>query len=177
MFSSLNCCTLFPQIILLMSEAVLLFSVWSSPVQSLNRASKVQWHWVLQASCLACAFTGLAVITANKVQAGKQHYTTWHGLVGITVIGSMVIQATGGIVIIWPELLPLKVRRVTLKRLHATYGVMNYCGAVLALFLGLYSTWFLSSVANTVIWTLCAASLAFLVITLPLQVAYNYIFC
>ena len=155
-----------------MSEAVLLFSQWSSPVQGSPRANKVQWHWVLQACSLLCAYTGLAVITVNKVQAGKQHYTTWHGMVGITVCGSLAVQAAGGIAIMWPGVLPLKVRPVVLKKIHAAYGVTNYCGALLALLLGLYSTWFVASAAGSVVWNVCIFSLLFLAISLP----YNY-FC
>lgn len=160
-----------------MSEAVLLFSTWSSPVHSYSRVSKIQWHWVLQACSLLCAYTGLAVITASKVQAEKQHYTTWHGLVGITVCGSIAVQAAGGIAIMWPGVLPFNVRLVVLKRIHAAYGVANYCGALLALLLGLYSTWFLASAINGMVWTVCAFSLLLLVLALPIQVAYNYVRC
>ena len=138
------------------------------------RASKVQWHWVLQACSLLSAYTGLAVITARKVQAGKQHYTTWHGVMGISVCGSIALQAAGGIAVMWPGALPFKARPVVLKRLHAVCGVANYCGALLTLFLGLYSTWFAATAASNVVWTLCSASLLLLAFTLPLQVAYNY---
>lgn len=159
-----------------MSEAVLLFSVWSSPVQgsSSSRADKVQWHWVLQACSLLCAYTGLAVITANKVQAGKQHYTSWHGVVGISVCGGIALQAAGGIAVMWPNVLPFKVRPVTLKRLHAVCGIVNYCGALLALLLGLYSTWFVASSANALVWMACLCSLVLLAVAIPLQVIYNH---
>jgi cytochrome b-561 domain-containing protein 2 len=160
--------------VLLMSEAILLFAVWSSPVHGYSRASKIQWHWVLQACSLLCAYTGLAVITANKVQAGKQHYTTWHGMAGITVCGSISAQAAGGIAIMWPGVLPFKVRPVVLKRIHAAFGVANYCGALLVLLLGLYSTWFVASAANSVVWNTCAISLLLLALALPIQVAYNF---
>ena len=160
-----------------MSEAILLFSVWSSPMHGSPRASKVQWHWALQASSLLCAYTGLAVITVNKVQAGKQHYTSWHGLAGITLCGAIALQAAGGIAIMWPGVLPFKVRPVVLKRVHAAYGVANYCGALFVLLLGLYSTWFVATAANTVVWTVCVCSLFLLALTLPIQVAYNYVSC
>ena len=151
-----------------------MFSAWSSPIPGSVRASKVQWHWVLQACCLFCAYTALAVITTNKVQAGKQHYTTWHGMAGITVCGSIALQIAGGVAVMWPALLPFKFRLVVLKRLHAVCGVVNYCGALLALFLGLYSTWFTATAAPFV-WTMCLASLLLLALVLPLQVVYNSI--
>ena len=165
------CCIV--QFGLLMSEAVLLFSRWSSPVQGLPRTTKVQWHWVLQACALLCAYTGLAVITVNKMQAGKQHYATWHGMVGISVSGSMAVQTAGGIAVMWPGILPFNVRLVTLKRLHAVCGAINYTGAVLTLMLGLCSTWFLAS-ASHLVWMTCVCSLALLMIAIPLQVANNH---
>ena len=167
-------CVLAPQFVLLMSEGVLLFSVWSSPMQASVRAGKVQWHWILQACTLLCAYTGLAVITANKVQAGKQHYTTWHGAVGISVSGSIAVQAAGGIAVLWPDILPFKPRPVTLKKLHAVCGVANYCGALLALVLGLYSTWFVASAANSLVWMVCLCSLFLLAAAIPLQVINNH---
>ena len=156
-----------------MSEGVLLFSVWSSPIQR-SRAGKVQWHWMLQACTLLCGYTGLAVITANKMQAGKQHYTTWHGVVGISVSGSIAVQAAGGIAVLWPNILPFKLRPVTLKKLHALCGVTNYSGALLALVLGLYSTWFVASVANSLVWVVCLCSLLLLAAAIPLQVINNH---
>ena len=162
------------QFVLLMSEALLLFSPWSSPVQGSARAAKVQWHWMLQACALLCAYTGLAVITVNKVQAGKQHYTSWHGTAGILVCASIAVQVAGGISLMWPDILPFKLRLVTHKRLHAVCGVANYCGAVCALMLGLYTTWFVASAANGAVWMVCSCSLVLLAATLPVQVARNH---
>lgn len=162
------------QFVLLMSEAVLLFSSWSSPLQSSVRPTKVQWHWMLQACTLLCAYTGLAVITVNKMKAGKQHYTSWHGIIGISVTGSIAVQAAGGIAVMWPNILPFKLRLVTMKKLHAICGVINYIGALLALILGLYSTWFVASAANSLVWMTCLFSLIMLALTIPLQVIINH---
>ena len=162
------------QFVLLASEAILLFSVWSSPAQQSVRSDRVQWHWILQACSLLCVYTGLAVITVNKVQGGKQHYTSWHGLMGISVSGSIAVQAAGGIAVMWPSILPFQLRPVTMKRLHAVFGVANYLGAMLTLLLGLYSTWFVATAANSLVWMTCVFSLVVLVLALPLQVVYNH---
>lgn len=134
----------------------------------------MQWHWMLQACALLCLYTGLAVITVNKVQRGKQHYTTWHGMMGISVCGAIALQAAGGIAVMWPNTLPFQLRLVTLKRLHAVFGVANYWGAMLTLLLGLYSTWFMASAANSLVWMTCLCSLVVLGLALPLQVIYNH---
>jgi len=65
-----------------MLEAVLLFSPISSVIRGAGYTTKRQWHWMLQACAVAAALTGFAVITTNKYMADKQHYTSWHGLLG-----------------------------------------------------------------------------------------------
>lgn len=39
---------------------------------------------------------GLVVIYLNKEQAGKQHFTSWHGLLGVITVGYACAQSTGG---------------------------------------------------------------------------------
>ena len=66
-----------------MLEAVLLFSPISSVIRGAGYSTKRQWHWILQACAVCSALTGFVVITTNKYMADKQHYTSWHGLLGI----------------------------------------------------------------------------------------------
>ena len=70
------------QFMVFMLEAVLLFSPISSVLRGAGYTTKRQWHWMLQACAVAAALTGFAVITTNKYMAEKQHYTSWHGLLG-----------------------------------------------------------------------------------------------
>ena len=155
-----------------MTEAILLFSPWSSPAHSTARSTKVQWHWLLQASALLCAYTGLAVITANKVLGSTPHYTTWHGTMGILLCAVLAIQASGGIVTMWPEILPFKVRLVTLKRLHAVSGMCSYLGGLATLTLGLYSAWFVANVGSWA-WLSCLSCLVVLAGAVGLQITRN----
>ena len=157
-----------------MSEALLLFSSYSSPAHGSPRSGKVRWHWLLQACALASAYTGLAVISTNKMLNSKQHYTTWHGTMGISVCAVVAIQAAGGISLMWPDILPFQLRRVTHKRLHAVCGAAVYCGALCTMGLGLYSAWFVASVANTAVWGACMGSLAVLAVTTVVQVTGNH---
>ena len=89
--------------------------------------------------------------------------------------GTIAVQAAGGIAVMWPNLLPFKIRPVTLKRLHAVCGVINFCGAIFALILGLYSTWFVAS-TNGLVWMVSLGSLVLLALALPLQVIHNHFY-
>jgi len=66
-----------------MLEAILLFSPISSVIRGAGYSIKRQWHWILQACTVLSALTGFFVITTNKYMADKQHYTSWHGLLGM----------------------------------------------------------------------------------------------
>ena len=91
------------QFILLMSEAILAYSPWSSPIQT--RSARVQWHWVLQACTVVATFTGLTIITTNKYLHGSPHYTSWHGMAGILMCGQVLIQVYNSIQVILATLM------------------------------------------------------------------------
>jgi len=120
--------TIHPQFVLLMSEAILMYSPMSSLAISSDRADKTRWHWVLQACAVASAYTGLAIITCNKYLNGYPHYTSWHGSIGIFQCGMIALQVSGGILEQFPDILPFKVRLVLLKRMHAFFGMLTFFG-------------------------------------------------
>ncbi|KAG5835914.1 hypothetical protein ANANG_G00249050 [Anguilla anguilla] len=78
-----------------MTEALLLFSPHSSPIQKFSHKSKARYHWILQCLCVACAGLGLAAISYNKHLNGKPHFSTWHGLVGLLAACGVVAQSAG----------------------------------------------------------------------------------
>lgn len=158
-----------------MSEAILLFSPWSSPINRLGaRSSKVRWHWSLQACAVVSSLTGIVIITSNKIINSYSHYTSYHSIFGIFLSSYVFIQTSGGIALMYPEILPFKVRLVALKRLHAFSGTVTYFGGLTTLTLGLFSSWF---VANTdpVLWKVCFACPILLAGSVLLQVIRNYV--
>ena len=143
---------LFLQFMFFMSEGILTYSIWFSLIPSSPRDQKTRWHWLLHVAAMICAYTGLAAITYNKYINHFSHYSTWHGFFGIIVCGTLAIQASGGIIQMYPSILPFTIRRVLLKRLHAFSGSVTFSVAMVTLILGLYTTWFSANVENRYIW-------------------------
>ena len=152
-----------------------MFSPWSSPMVAASRSSKVQWHWILHACAVVAVYTGLAVITTNKYLNGSNHYTTWHGTIGILFCGVLALQVTGGIIEQDPELLPFKIRLVVLKRMHAIAGMVTYFGGLTILLLALYSRWFVANVPSVAVWAASVAVLAIQAVYVLVQIVRNHI--
>lgn len=158
-----------------MSEAILLFSPWSSPITKLAaRSSKVRWHWIVQACVLLSSVTGIVIITANKIINSSPHYSSYHGIMGILLSGFVFVQISGGIAEMYPEILPFKVRLVTLKRMHAAFGTLTYFGSLTTLTLGLFTSWFVAN-ADPILWKVCVACPAILGFSVLIQVFRNYV--
>ena len=151
-----------------------MFSPWSSPlVRGGDRPTKVRWHWVLHGSAIASMFTGFVVITANKMINKSPHYASWHGLGGLFLCSLVLMQTCGGILELYPDILPFKVRLVVLKRLHAFFGMWTYFGGLSVLTLGLYSSWFVANV-DLHVWKVCFVCPVLLGITVLVQVVRNH---
>ena len=73
----------------------------------------------------------------------------------------------------YPDLLPFKVRLVTLKRLHAFFGMITYFGGLATVELGLYTSWFVANV-HEVAWKACVCCPVVLGIVVLVQVGRNH---
>lgn len=133
----------------LMTEAVLLFNPYSSPVRKLKHKTKGRLHWVLQCLCACCATVGLCAIVYNKNLNDKPHFTSWHGLIGVITVAVVGLQSLGGLPLLYPKLAK-GWSLAKLKRYHATSGLLTYLLGSVSLFLGLCSLWFSSSVSGYV---------------------------
>ncbi|KAJ0023218.1 hypothetical protein NQD34_003117 [Periophthalmus magnuspinnatus] len=130
-----------------MTEAILLFSPHGSPIRKFAHKTKGRIHWALQVLCVNCAVVGLAVIAYNKHLNNKPHFTSWHGLLGLTTVCVAGLQSLAA--------LPLKYHTLAkgwslakLKRYHAASGLVTYLFGCGSLLLGLCSTWFTVSVSS-----------------------------
>ncbi len=145
------CVSLLPilQFSFFMTEAVLLFNPYSSPVQKLKHKAKGRLHGVLQGLCVCCATAGLAAIFYNKHLHDKPHFSSWHGTVGLLTVTVAGLQSLGGLPLLYPKL-ARGWSLAKLKRYHATSGLLAYLLGSLSLFLGLCTAWFSSSVSGSV---------------------------
>ena len=119
------------------------------------------------------AVTGFIIITANKMINGYPHYTSWHGTLGMYLLAALTFQLSGGILHMYPEILPFKVRLVTMKRMHALFGTVMFCGAIGVVILGTYSSWFVANVEEGV-WQFCIGCLVVTELYVLVQVLRNY---
>ena len=163
------------QYAVLMSEAILLFSPWSSPIVHIGGHSlKVYWHWILQGCAVACSLTGVVIITANKIINGYKHYSSFHGTFGIILSSLIFIQTSGGILTRFPDILPFKIRLAYLKKMHALFGFLIYFGGLTTLSLGLFSSWFVAN-ADPYLWRVCVACPSLLGAAAVVQMLRNYV--
>ncbi|MEE6515878.1 hypothetical protein FKM82_025014, partial [Ascaphus truei] len=158
----------------LMTEAVLVFSPDSSLFRSLSRRARVRTHWALQLLAVLCALLGLGIIYTNKMQQGKRHLSTWHGLLGTLTVLCALLQSLGGVSLLYPKLLQ-SWSLAQRKLYHATAGLLGYLLGCASLLLGMCSIWFSASVTG-VSWYLCAMCplLTGLVIMNQVSNAYLY---
>ncbi|KAK9967329.1 hypothetical protein ABG768_001732 [Culter alburnus] len=156
----------------LMTEAVLLFNPYSSPVRKLKHKTKGRLHWILQCLSLCCATAGLCAIVYNKNLNDKPHFTSWHGLVGVITVAVVGLQSLGGLPLLYP-----KVAKgwslAKLKRYHATSGLLTYLLGSFSLFLGLCSSWFSTGVSGSV-WYLAALCPVLCALVIMSQVTNAY---
>ncbi|XP_028680523.1 transmembrane reductase CYB561D2 [Erpetoichthys calabaricus] len=130
---------------LFMTEAVLIFSPDSSPIQKFSHKMKGRYHWILQALAVSCGSLGWAAIFYNKQLNQKPHFATWHGLIGLLTILYAVMQSLGGISLLYPKLAD-GWSLAKLKRYHSTSGLVCYLLGCTSLLLGMSSLWFTTAV-------------------------------
>lgn len=149
-----------------MTEAILLFSLHSSPAGKLKHQVKSRLHWILQCSCVSCALLGLGAIFYNKHLNGKPHFSTWHGLVGVVTVCVVAVQSVAALPLIYHKLAK-GWSLAKLKRYHAAAGLVTYLLGSASLILGACSAWFTSSVGGNAwyVTVLCPAVAAFTVMS------------
>lgn len=156
-----------------MTEAILMFSQQSSMVRG-DRKLQVRSHWVLQSLMVICAAVGFTVIYVNKVNGGRDHFTTWHGLLGLCTVISCVGQALAGITLLFPFLIKRFVSLAQAKIYHATYGLLNYTLVTIVLNLALWSNWASSNITG-VYWYASLGCVDVLALVVMTQVTNNYL--
>ncbi|XP_046353297.2 transmembrane reductase CYB561D2-like [Haliotis cracherodii] len=163
--------------LLLMFEGLLVFSPISSFVPRQSRATKVTLHWMLQVTSLTCAIGGFAAIYYNKEINNKEHFTSWHGLIGLSAVGYSCMQMLGGSVLKYPALasiLRIKLRLADLKIVHATSGLVSFILVCTSFMLAMFSTWFCKNVTGTT-WYACLGCISCILFIIMNQITSAYL--
>ncbi|XP_034388852.1 cytochrome b561 domain-containing protein 2 isoform X2 [Cyclopterus lumpus] len=155
-----------------MTEAILLFSPYGSPLKKFSHKTKGCVHWFLQVSCVSCAVLGLAAIFYNKHLNGKPHFTSWHGLLGLFTVCVVGLQSVAAVPLVYHSLAK-GWSLAKLKRYHTATGLVTYLLGSASLLLGLSSAWFTGSVGEYT-WYLSALSSALNALIIMNQVSSAY---
>jgi len=149
----------------LMSQGILLFSPHSSLApSSWTRSSKVTYHTYILLVALAVIYAGQCVIYTVKESKGKAHFTTWHGLFGLTTVAYTTVQVLAGVLVKYARSVPSLTKLVKLADLkfyHGTSGCALFVLSCATLALGLSSSWFVAN-ANEYLRGACFVAVALL---------------
>lgn len=131
------------QSLLLMAEAVMIMSQGNIIASNLSRHARVRLHWILQASAAAFIFAGFLVIVINKNLHNKNHFKTWHSVIGLVFLVCVGITSSGGVVTLYSLRLKHCVKPAKMKLFHNLVGVLTFVIGVASVIFGIYTHWFL----------------------------------
>ncbi|XP_051890870.1 probable transmembrane reductase CYB561D1 [Pristis pectinata] len=136
-----------------MTEAILTFSMDSSPFFCCSVKAKVRLHWMMQVLAMIIGSIGLIFIVSSKNISESPHLTSWHSILGIGTVITVCGQLLCGLCLLFPKLInTYSVARLRLY--HTTCGLVAYLMATATVMLGLCSDWFKAQV-NAVLWYSC----------------------
>lgn len=144
-----------------MTEAVLTFCESNVPTLWLNTKQRTLAHWVMQAIAGCSITAAFVIIILNKIRLGKDHFTSNHGIVGLTTIVCAGVSMIGGVATLYSFRLRHIVPPMPSKIGHALLSVCTYVLAMTTIILGLYSPWFLEENTSYTIVGVCIAMIVF----------------
>lgn len=160
---------------LLMFEAITVFSPSSSLIPSWQRSTKANVHGYMMVASLFSAIAGFIVIYYNKEINNKEHFTTWHGTMGLVTVLWACVQCFGGVLLKYNWLVSSwKIRLADMKLYHATSGLCAFTLVSVTLVMALFSDWFSNAAARTTWWGVFA-TLACLSLMVMQQITTAYL--
>ncbi|CAF5049776.1 unnamed protein product, partial [Rotaria magnacalcarata] len=110
-----------------MFQAINIFSVDNtSRSSSISKRKQILIHSLFQVGSIICSIIAFTAIYLRKEQGNKSHFTSWHGLIGLTVSIWSLLQSTGGLLltILQRYIRSLGLTHAKLRIYHATSGVL-----------------------------------------------------
>jgi cytochrome b-561 domain-containing protein 2 len=107
-----------------MAEAVMMMSQDNIIASKPSCQGRVRLHWILQAGAAASIFTGFFVIVLNKNILNKNHFKSWHSILGLVFLVSVEIASSGGVITLYSfRLNTVVLKPAKMKPLHNLVGV------------------------------------------------------
>merc|ERR1712203_630959 len=162
--------------ILLLLQAIVLFSPESSLFPTTPKPDKVQLHWILHAFGVFSAFFGFATVFLNKEVNNRKHFVSWHAKFGLVTVLGVIATFLGGILAKYStsNFMRKWIRPINTKLYHATAGMLVFVCAMTTVALACYSNWFKNRVEGWV-WRLCFWTPVVLAVCVARQVTQSYL--
>ena len=143
----------------LLSEAILL----SRKIVSKRRKFWLQVHATMQFLGFFLILVGFVTIVYSKVSRNKQHFKSWHALIGLGAFTLTAVQILIGIVIYYQRKLLVQkfgsVLAIRIARLHGKSGAITYAISMVALALGFKTNYAVSTFSENFATFLLLATL------------------
>lgn len=107
-----------------------------------TRSNRLTVHWVLQALAGILIFIASICMYLNKIDRQAQHFTTWHGTIGLVTIILTLASIFGGVFTKYSFQLRETVTPIVSKLIHSFMGIATYLLGIVTIILGMYSDWF-----------------------------------
>lgn len=130
-----------------MTEAMLTFNLINIPTRELNYRARVFAHWMLQAVATCTITASFTIIILNKIRLGKNHFTTNHGIVGLTTVILTGVSVGFGVLSQYSYQFRHYLRPLNMKMIHSALAVCCYILGLATIALGLLTPWFLENVS------------------------------
>eukprot|EP00730_Choanoeca_flexa_P012747 TRINITY_DN4578_c0_g1_i1.p1 TRINITY_DN4578_c0_g1~~TRINITY_DN4578_c0_g1_i1.p1 ORF type:complete len:226 (+),score=49.99 TRINITY_DN4578_c0_g1_i1:84-680(+) len=118
-----------------------------------SHKDKVWTHFLCNATAAALTAGGFAAIYINKNLRGKEHYTSYHGQVGLITTIMVVSQALVSSTMLYPAWLIKQIGTKnynTFKKMHRLGGTATYMLVVGEMILSYYTKWMGRQVSDEV---------------------------
>lgn len=125
-----------------MTEAIITFSPNSYLARNLKHTERMSVHGGLQCGAGAAFLIAFISIYNHKLNNKWSHFTSPHGIMGLTTLILVAGTACGGILARYSFIISRLIRPVYMKIIHSSFGMITYLMAMITVCLGLDSAWF-----------------------------------
>jgi len=130
-------------------------------------------HSILMGLAFLIGSAGFWVIYENKNKAGKSHFTSWHGKLGLTSQILVVFQVILGLASYYKWARPSNISVLKVRKFHAFYGILQAVVTALALIWAVQSTWFTGNFSTVFqVITIGVISVAYLLVVYQIYQRY-----